>query len=168
MKAITEQQIEQVAKAADIVDIIGAQFSLEPAGTSWRALCPFHREKSPSFHVSPQKQAYYCFGCGAGGGVFKFVMEYERVDFATAVHRVALRVAHKYQRLSESIGLRHKASGLLSDYASTDSPDLRREIDWELHLLKHEADGRDAGLAAEIERAHWGADLRATREEAAK
>lgn len=86
---IAEESIERVAAASDIVEVIGGYFPLKRAGTSWRALCPFHREKTPSFHVSPQKQAYYCFGCGAGGGVFKFVMEYERVDFATAVRRLA-------------------------------------------------------------------------------
>ncbi len=89
MPRISEESIERVASASDIVEVIGSYFPLKRAGTSWRALCPFHREKSPSFHVSPQKQAYYCFGCGAGGGVFKFVMEYERVDFATAVQRLA-------------------------------------------------------------------------------
>lgn len=89
MPRISEESIERVAAASDIVEVIGGYFPLKRAGTSWRALCPFHREKSPSFHVSPQKQAYYCFGCGAGGGVFKFVMEYERVDFVTAVQRLA-------------------------------------------------------------------------------
>lgn len=89
MPRISEESIERVAAASDIVEVIGGYFPLKRAGTSWRALCPFHREKSPSFHVSPQKQAYYCFGCGAGGSVFKFVMEYERVDFVTAVHRLA-------------------------------------------------------------------------------
>lgn len=89
MPRISEESIERVAAANDIVEVIGSYFPLKRAGTSWRALCPFHREKSPSFHVSPQKQAYYCFGCGAGGGVFKFVMEYERVDFVTAVQRLA-------------------------------------------------------------------------------
>lgn len=91
MPRIAEESIERVAAASDIVEVIGGYFPLKRAGTSWRALCPFHREKSPSFHVSPHKQAYYCFGCGAGGSVFKFVMEYERVDFATAVRRLAQR-----------------------------------------------------------------------------
>ena len=89
MPRIAEESIERVAAASDIVEIIGSYFQLKRAGSSWRALCPFHREKSPSFNISPQKQAYYCFGCGAGGSVFKFVMEYERVDFATAVRRLA-------------------------------------------------------------------------------
>jgi DNA primase len=91
MPRISEETIERVSAATDIVEVIGSYFPLKRAGTSFRALCPFHREKSPSFHVSPQKQAYYCFGCGAGGSVFKFVMEYERVDFATAVQRLAQR-----------------------------------------------------------------------------
>lgn len=89
MPRISEETIERVAAANDIVEVISSYFPLKRAGNSWRALCPFHREKSPSFHVSPQKQAYYCFGCGAGGSVFKFVMEYERVDFVSAVRRLA-------------------------------------------------------------------------------
>ena len=91
MPRIAEESIERVAAASDIVEIIGSYFPRKRAGTSWRATCPFHREKTPSFNVSPQKQAYYCFGCGAGGSIFKFVMEYERVDFATAVRRLAQR-----------------------------------------------------------------------------
>lgn len=121
MPRITEESIERVAAASDIVEVIGGYFPLKRAGTSWRALCPFHREKSPSFHVSPQKQAYYCFGCGAGGSVFKFVMEYERVDFATAVRRLA-----------------QKAGVTVIEEASSPGDDQRRELRGrllELHKL---------------------------------
>jgi len=88
---ISEESIQRVAEANDIVEVIGSYFPLKRAGTSWRALCPFHREKSPSFHVNPQRQSYHCFGCGAGGSVFKFVMEYEHLDFPSAVRRLAQR-----------------------------------------------------------------------------
>jgi DNA primase len=111
MPRIAEESIERVAAASDIVEIIGSYFPLKRAGSSWRALCPFHREKSPSFHVSPQKQAYYCFGCGAGGSVFKFVMEYERVDFVTAVRRLA-----------------QKAGVTLVEEQSAPGDDRRREL----------------------------------------
>ena len=100
MPRIAEESIERVAAASDIVEIIGGYFPLKRAGSSWRALCPFHREKSPSFNISPQKQAYYCFGCGAGGSVFKFVMEYERIDFATAVDLVGRELAEKARDIS--------------------------------------------------------------------
>jgi DNA primase len=88
---ISEETIQRVAEANDIVEVIGSYFPLKRAGTSWRALCPFHREKTPSFHVNSQRQSYHCFGCGAGGTVFRFVMDYEHVDFPTAVRRLAQR-----------------------------------------------------------------------------
>ncbi len=121
MPRIAEESIERVAAANDIVEVIGSYFPLKRAGSSWRALCPFHREKSPSFHVSPQKQAYYCFGCGAGGSLFKFVMEYERVDFVTAVRRLA-----------------QKAGVTIVEEASSPGEDKRRELRGrllELHKL---------------------------------
>ncbi|MFZ4683086.1 MAG: DNA primase [Terrimicrobiaceae bacterium] len=91
MPRIAEETIQRVAEANDIVEVVGSYFPLKRAGTSWVALCPFHREKSPSFHVNPQRQSYHCFGCGAGGSVFRFVMEYEHLDFVSAVRRLAQR-----------------------------------------------------------------------------
>ena len=91
MPRISEETIQRVAEANDIVEVISSYFPLKRAGTSWRALCPFHREKTPSFHVNPQRQSYHCFGCGAGGTVFRFVMDYEHVDFPSAVRRLAQR-----------------------------------------------------------------------------
>lgn len=91
MSRISEESIERVAAANDIVDVIGSYFPLKRAGKNFQALCPFHREKSPSFHVNPARQSFHCFGCGAGGGVFRFVMDYEHVDFPTAVRRLAQR-----------------------------------------------------------------------------
>jgi DNA primase len=91
MGRISRETIEQVAAASDIVTVIGSCFPLKRAGTEFRALCPFHQEKSPSFFVSPSKQSYYCFGCGRGGAVFQFLMEYENIDFPEAVRRLATR-----------------------------------------------------------------------------
>lgn len=91
MPRIAEETIQRVAEANDIVEVIGSYFPLKRAGTSWRALCPFHREKSPSFHVNPQRQSYHCFGCGAGGTIFRFIMDYEHLDFPDAVRRLAQR-----------------------------------------------------------------------------
>jgi DNA primase len=88
---ISEETIQRVIDSTDIVDLIGSYFPLKRAGTSFRALCPFHREKSPSFHVNQARQNYHCFGCGAGGGAVRFVMEYEHLDFPTAVRRLAQR-----------------------------------------------------------------------------
>jgi DNA primase len=89
---IPSQTIEQVAAANDIVEVISSYFPLKRAGSNFRALCPFHQEKTPSFHVSPQRQTFHCFGCGAGGTVFRFVMDYEHVDFPAAVRKLASRV----------------------------------------------------------------------------
>ncbi len=75
-----------------MVEVIGSYFPLKRAGANFKALCPFHQEKTPSFHVSPQRQTFHCFGCGAGGSVFRFVMEYEHVDFPSAVRKLAARV----------------------------------------------------------------------------
>jgi DNA primase len=91
MSRIAEESIRKVADASDIVEIIGGYFPLKRAGTSYRALCPFHKEKSPSFHVNPSRQSFHCFGCGAGGGVFRFVMDYEHLDFPSAVRKLAQR-----------------------------------------------------------------------------
>jgi DNA primase len=91
MGTIPTDTIEQIAAANDIVEVIGSYFPLKRAGSSYRALCPFHQEKTPSFHVNPARQSFHCFGCGVGGSVFRFVMDYEHVDFPTAVRRLAAR-----------------------------------------------------------------------------
>lgn len=91
MPRIAEETIQRVAEANDIVEVIQAYFPLKRAGTMWRALCPFHREKTPSFNVNPQRQMYKCFGCGAGGDVIRFVREYEHLDFIEAVRKLAQR-----------------------------------------------------------------------------
>jgi DNA primase len=90
--AIPSQTIEQIAAANDIVEVIGSYFPLKRAGANFKALCPFHQEKTASFHVSPQRQTFHCFGCGVGGSVFRFVMDYEHVDFPSAVRKLAARV----------------------------------------------------------------------------
>ena len=89
--AIPSETIEQIAAANDIVEVIGSYFPLKRAGTNFKALCPFHQEKTPSFIVSPSRQTFHCFGCGAGGSAFRFVMEYEHVDFPAAVRKLAAR-----------------------------------------------------------------------------
>ena len=91
MGSIPTQTIEQIAAANDIVEVIGSYFPLKRAGASFKALCPFHQEKSPSFNVSPQRQSFHCFGCGVGGSVFRFVMDYEHLDFPSAVKKLAAR-----------------------------------------------------------------------------
>src|SRR3954468_14956146 len=91
MQKIPPETIEQIAAANDIVEVIGSYFPLKRAGATYKALCPFHQERTPSFTVNPHRQIYKCFGCGAGGSVFRFVMDYEHLDFGEAVRKLAER-----------------------------------------------------------------------------
>ena len=86
-----EEVVEEVRMKNDIVDVISGYVKLQKKGSNYFGLCPFHNEKSPSFSVSPSKQMYYCFGCGAGGNVITFVMEYENYSFMEALQMLADR-----------------------------------------------------------------------------
>ncbi len=87
----SDELIEEVRLRNDIVDVISGYVKLQRKGSSYFGLCPFHNEKSPSFSVSPQKQMYYCFGCGAGGNVFTFIRQYENYSFPEALKLLADR-----------------------------------------------------------------------------
>ena len=87
--AIPENIIDQIQTRSDIVEVISRYVPLSKAGRNYRAPCPFHNEKTPSFIVSPDKQIYHCFGCGAGGNVFSFVMKYENLEFPEVVEMLA-------------------------------------------------------------------------------
>lgn len=86
---IPEDKIEEVRSSADIVDLISGFIQLKRRGKNYIGLCPFHQEKTPSFTVSPDKQIYHCFGCHAGGNVFKFLMDYKNISFVESVQEVA-------------------------------------------------------------------------------
>jgi DNA primase len=88
---IDQSKIEEIREAADIVDTIGEYIQIKKAGKNYTALCPFHSEKKPSFTVSPQKQLFHCFGCGASGNVISFVMKFESVSFIEALEILAKR-----------------------------------------------------------------------------
>lgn len=87
----SDELIEDVRSRNDIVDVIGSYVNLKHKGNSYTACCPFHHEKTPSFHVSREKQMYHCFGCGVGGNVFTFLMEHENYTFPEAVETLAER-----------------------------------------------------------------------------
>jgi DNA primase len=89
MPRIAEETLQQVLAATDIVDLIGRVVKLRRSGTNYLGLCPFHQEKTPSFNVNPARNTYHCFGCGAGGNAFRFVMEHDGLTFVEAVKRLA-------------------------------------------------------------------------------
>lgn len=105
----SEELIEEVRQKNDIVDTISSYVRLSRKGNSWFGLCPFHNEKSPSFSVSRDKQMYYCFGCGAGGNVFTFLMEYEHYTFMEALQYLAQRAGVELPREAESQEARKRA-----------------------------------------------------------
>jgi DNA primase len=92
MATIPKQTIEEIRSRCNVVEVIGSYLpQLRRRGATFKCNCPFHQEKTPSFTVNETRQIYHCFGCGAGGDVFRFVMEYEKVDFVTAVKMLAER-----------------------------------------------------------------------------
>ena len=83
-----EELIQEIDNHNDIVDIVSEYVDFKRRGRNLVALCPFHKEKTPSFSVSPDKQLFYCFGCGAGGNVINFIMRIETLDFVEAFNEV--------------------------------------------------------------------------------
>lgn len=106
----SEDLVEEVRLKNDIVDVISGYVKLQKKGSSYFGLCPFHNEKSPSFSVSRQKQMYYCFGCGAGGNVFTFIMEYENYTFAEALKFLAERAGVELPEAEYSNEAKEKAN----------------------------------------------------------
>ena len=101
---ISENKIEEIRSAANIVDVISEYIQLRKRGKNFIGLCPFHNEKTPSFTVSDEKQIFHCFGCHAGGNVFKFLMDYEKISFIESVQETA-------QRYGITLDLEEEASG---------------------------------------------------------
>lgn len=89
MPRITEECVARIKDSTDIVEMVGRYLQLRRAGNSWKACCPFHAEKTPSFHINPTRQTFHCFGCGVGGDAVKFLMMFENLDYPTALRRIA-------------------------------------------------------------------------------
>ncbi len=103
---IPQSFIDDLLNRSDIVEVVGSRIQLKKAGKNYSALCPFHKEKTPSFSVSPDKQFYYCFGCGAGGNALGFVMDHDQLDFPQAVEDLAKRAGMEVPH--EDSGRKHK------------------------------------------------------------
>ena len=102
MARLPQAFIDQVLDRTDIVDVVDRRVKLKKAGKNYSACCPFHQEKTPSFSVNPEKQFYYCFGCGAGGNALGFVMDYERMEFRGAISPSHKQLAWNCQRRNDA------------------------------------------------------------------
>ncbi len=112
---IPEDVIDKIRDEVSVVDVVGHFLSLQQKGASYWGLCPFHREKTPSFHVHPDRQIFYCFGCGRGGNVFRFLMELEGMAFPEAVEWCAGRIGLDLSRfMEENKGVADRRSALLA------------------------------------------------------
>jgi len=96
--SIPEATIARIIDSTDIVELVGRYIPLKKAGRDYKALCPFHNEKTPSFQVSPQRQMFHCFGCGKGGDAISFVMEMDKLSFPEAVEMLAERTDRARRR----------------------------------------------------------------------
>lgn len=112
--AIPEQFIDELVARSDIADVVGSYVHLTPKGGSLWGCCPFHNEKTPSFHVVPERQIYKCFGCGKGGGVISFLMEMENLPFLDAVKLLAKREGLEVPETGENEAYRQKRTRLLA------------------------------------------------------
>lgn len=105
---IPQSFIDDLLNRTDIVDVVGSRVQLKKTGKNYSACCPFHKEKTPSFTVSPDKQFYYCFGCGAGGNALGFVMDHDHLDFPQAVEDLAKRIGMDVPREERGPGNRSR------------------------------------------------------------
>lgn len=107
---IPQELLQEIEQRIDIVEFISGYIPLKKRGSNYMACCPFHREKTPSFSVSPSRQIFHCFGCGKGGGIIKFMMEYEKLEFMEAVESLAKRAGVELPKTQYSSGSGTKTS----------------------------------------------------------
>ncbi len=102
MARISQETIDRIRHASDILDVISQYVNLKKRGRNYFGLCPFHHERTPSFSVAPEKEIYHCFGCGAGGSVFNFIMEHENLSFVEAVQQLGRRYGIEVELTGDS------------------------------------------------------------------
>jgi DNA primase len=141
-RAVPEEIIEEIRSRCNIVDIIRSYIPIKKAGGGvWKALCPFHNEKTPSFTISEQRGRYHCFGCGAGGDAFKFIMEWEKVDFPNAIHLLASKCGviipektysnpQERQQAQQRAGRREQLYKINTEFAEWYALLLKNNPDW--------------------------------------
>ena len=141
-RAVSEEIVEEIRSRCNIVDVIRSYIPVKKSGSgTWKALCPFHNEKTPSFTISEQRGRYHCFGCGAGGDVFKFIMEWEKVDFPNAIHLLASKCGvvipektysnpQERQQAQQRAGKRERLYQINKEFAEWYALLLKNNPDW--------------------------------------
>jgi DNA primase len=144
---LNDQVIAQVRQSADIVEFVGQVTPLKLAGKSYKGVCPFHREKTPSFHVDRAKGLFYCFGCGMGGDVFKFLMLTERFTFPEAVEHVAARVGIELPKRRKAAQRDNDKDDLL-ELLDEVSEAFHQALNWGDNAAQHYL--RQRGVSSEV------------------
>jgi len=126
--------IQEIKERLDIVDFIRSYISLQPAGKNFKALCPFHKEKTPSFIVSPERQIWHCFGCNEGGDVFKFLMKYENLEFYEALKFLAEKTGVELRKISP---IEHKQFNILYEINHSAKDFFRKQLEQSKEVLDY-------------------------------
>ena len=137
--------VQEIKDRLDIVDFIRSYIPLQPAGKNLKALCPFHKEKTPSFMVSPERQMWHCFGsCGEGGDIFKFLMKYENLEFYEALKILAEKAGVELKKISPA---EHKQFGILYDISQSAKDFFKKQLEQSTETLNYL---EERGLKKEI------------------
>lgn len=139
----TSSNAELIKEKLDIVEFLRGYLNLQPAGKNFKALCPFHREKTPSFMVSPERQSWHCFGCAAGGDIFSFIMRYENLEFGEALRVLAEKAGIELRRVNPA---EYKFTGLLYDLNNAAKEFFKKSLQGFLPARKYL---KDRGLEEE-------------------